>query len=132
MLLQEKGLIQIIVNFRAEKNLCTFLMQQLSFSGMHKMCKKRLCSNSLETNELKVYKKKKLDLLISEKRYISPGACFFTTVLQTCTQNLSQGTQKIVYADFQYFQPLNLSLCELLIWMTHIYTYRRKEIEIIL
>ena len=49
VLSQLKGLKQIIVKFRAEQILCTFLIHQSSFLGMHKM----LCTKKTTTTTTK-------------------------------------------------------------------------------
>ena len=59
VLLQVKGLIQIIVKFRTEKYLCTFLSSNTNILlvGTHQLniVHQILCSSTLKRNELKVY-----------------------------------------------------------------------------
>ena len=68
---ERKGFIQIIVKFRAEKNRkYVSIMHQTSFlRGTKYYAPKRLCSNILKWNELKVY------ISLKENKL----ACFFTS-----------------------------------------------------
>ena len=86
-------MIPIILKFRVEKILCSFLscMHQISFEG-HKILHTRkrlyLCLHDL----------------VHEK--VSRKACFFT-VVHACTKSLSKAYKIIMHQNSRCFQPLN-------------------------
>ena len=94
VLLEVKELIQIIVNFRAEKDLCTFLSPNIIFRDMKYQLRKQLYSFE---NERLISFSYIIWFIISEK-YITK----FTFLHRaTCMhQKSQQGIQKC-------FQPLN-------------------------
>ena len=84
VLLEVKGLIQIIIKFRAEKSLCTFLSSNILLRGMKYLLQKQLCSFE---NERLVSFSYTIWFMISEK--ISQGVRFFT-VAHACTKSLNE------------------------------------------
>ena len=96
VLLEVKGLIQIIVKFRAEKVLCTFLSLNILLRGIKYWLRKQLSSFE---NERLISFSDTIWFMISEK--ISQGACFFT-VVYACTRSLIDACRKcglVVFID---------------------------------
>ena len=77
VLLEVKALIQIIVKFKAEKILCTFLSPSILLRGMKYRLQKQLCSFE---NERLISFSYKIWLMISEKNitrctFLHRGVC---------------------------------------------------------
>ena len=89
LLLEVKGLIQIIIRFRAEKVLCMFLSPNILLRGIKYWLRKQLCS--FEKERLISYSYT-IWFMISEKKN-SQGACF-VTVVHACTRSLSEACRK--------------------------------------
>ena len=77
MLLEVKGLRQIIVKFRAEKSLCTFLL-----------------SNNKHKHKQKAHFIQLHNAVQNFGKKISQGTCFFT-VVHACTKSLNEALQKL-------------------------------------
>ena len=103
-----KGLMQIIVKFRAEKFLRTFLSPNVLLRGMKYRLQKKLCSFE---NESIISFSYTIWFMISEK--ISQGARFFT-VVHACTKSLKKASKT-------FFQPFKLHLCGLVVFNSYVY-----------
>ena len=117
--------MQIIVKFRVEKILCTFLPPSILLRGMMKyQLQKQLCSFE---NERLISFSYTIWLMIPEKKKKSQGAYFFTMV-HACNQKSQQGIHKI-------FSFLKLSLCGLAVFIdmnTYILTEGSRSFKIFL
>ena len=107
VLLEVKGLIQIIVTFRAEKALCTFLSPNILLRGIKYWLRKQLCSFENERLILFSYT---IWFMISEKNitrclFLHRGACMH--------QKSQRGMQKMWTSGFYSW--------------TQVYTYRRTR-----
>ena len=78
VLLEVKGLIQIIVKFRAEKVLCMFLSPNILLRGIKYIDYENNCAR-LKKERLISFSDT-IWFMISEKKYHKVGACFFTVV----------------------------------------------------
>ena len=99
VLLEVKGLIQIIVKFRAEKVLCTFLSPNILLRGMKYWLQKQLCSFENERLISWFHSATQFGSWVLKK--ILHGACFFT-VMHACTRSLNEAYRKcglVVFVD---------------------------------
>ena len=109
LLLVKKGLIQIIVKFKGENSLITFLScPKRTFEGKwcEKWCMKYCARKMMEFIwKWKAYFRNTIGFMISEK---SIKTCMsFHRGVQVCTENLNKAYNEIVHQNFKYFQPLN-------------------------
>ena len=104
VLLKVKGLTQIIVKFRSEKILCTFLSPYILLRVMKYQLRKQLCTFE---NERLISFSHTIWFTISDK--ILQGARFFA-VVHGMHQKSQQGIKKI-------YSALKLPLCGLVVFI---------------
>ena len=108
LLLEVKGLIQIIVKFRAEKVLCMFLSPNILLRGIKYWLRKQLCSFEKERVISYSYT---IWFMISEKKKFTK--CLFRHRGACMHQKSQRSMQKMWTSDFY-------------LW-TRVYTYRRRQ-----